>query len=328
MAAPDSQMGAVLNQLAALGGKPIETLTPEEARKQPTPADAVTALLKSEGKPTTPEPVANVANRMIDGAAGKIPARIYTPAGTGPFPVVVYYHGGGWVIATIDTYDASPRAIANAAGAVVVSVEYRKAPENPFPAAHEDAFAAYKWALAHAGEIHGDPSKIAVLGESAGGNMAAAVSMMARDQHIQMPTSQVLVYPVANGDTTTVSMMENANAKPLSRPMMGWFAKQTLKSPSDMTDPRFDILDAPSLAGLPPTTIILAQIDPLRTGGDNFGLKLKAAGVKVDSHIYDGVTHEFFGMGAAVDKAKDAVKFAADGLKSGFSAAPAAKSAN
>ena len=326
MATPDSQMQAVLTQLGTMGGKPIETLSPEEARKQPSPADAVMALLKMQGKPATPEPVTRVSNRMIAGAQGEIPARIYTPSGTGPFPVVVYFHGGGWVIATVDTYDASARAIANAAGAVVVAVEYRKAPEHPFPAAHEDAFAAYKWVLTHTNDLNGDPDRIAVMGESAGGNLAASVSMMARDQHLQVPVYQVLVYPVANADTTTPSYTENANAKPLNKAMMIWFAQHTLKNHSDMTDPRFDILDAPNLVGMPATTVIMAQIDPLRSGGEAYAAKLNAAGVKVDSRAFEGVTHEFFGMGAVVDKAKDAVKMAAAGLKSGFaSAKPAVK---
>ncbi len=316
-AAPGAQMQAVLDQLAALHGKPIETLSAAEARKQPTPADAVKALLEKQGRPTTPEPVGSVTNRMIPGAAGEIPVRIYTPRGAGPFPVVVYYHGGGWVIATLDTYDSSPRALANGANAVVVSVEYRKAPEHKFPAAHDDAFAAYKWVIAHAKEIHGDSARVAVAGESAGGNLAANVAIMARDQHVQMPVYQVLIYPVAGNDFETPSYQENANAKPLNRAMMQWFVRNTVRTPADGADPRISMTNA-DVKGLPPATVILAQLDPLRSEGEAYAARLSDAGIQVDARTYDGVTHEFFGMGAAVDKAKEAEQQASAGLRRGF----------
>jgi acetyl esterase/lipase len=158
-AKPNGQMQAVLDQLVALHPKPITELSAPEARKQPSPADAVKALLRKRGKSTAPEPVGTVVNRVIPGPAGSIPIRIYTPKGNGPFPVVVYYHGGGWVIANLDTYDASPRAIANMANAVVVSSHYRQGPEHKFPAAHQDAFAAYRWVLKNAKGLKGDPSR-------------------------------------------------------------------------------------------------------------------------------------------------------------------------
>ena len=321
MAAPDSQMAAVLSELAALGGRPIETLTPAEARQQPTPTDAVMALLRKQGRSTDPEPVGRVENRTIPGAAGPIAARVYTPAGTAPaggWPVVVYYHGGGFVIATIDTYDASGRALANAAQAVVLAVEYRKGPEAKFPAAHDDAFAAYQWAVANAAGIGGNPAKVAVAGESAGGNLATNVALMARTQNVQAPVHQVLVYPVVNTDTTTASYVENANAKPLNRAMMGWFVRYYTNGPADLTDPRLTPLRQ-NLARLPSATVILAQIDPLRSEGEAYAEALEAAGVAVNTRTYDGVAHEFFGMGAVHPKAKDAVKVAGDDLKAAFS---------
>ena len=183
----------VLDELGMLGGKPIETLSASEARKQPSPTDAVMALLRKEGKPTTPEAVGTVANRMISTSAGALPVRVYTPTGKGPFPVIVYYHGGGFVIATMDTYDGSARALANAAGAVLVSVEYRKGPEHKFPAAHDDALSAYQWVLANAGKIQGDPARVAIAGESAGGNLAMATAIAARDKGLQLPTSILAV---------------------------------------------------------------------------------------------------------------------------------------
>lgn len=315
--APDAQMKAVLDELAKLGPKPLEKLTPAEARSQPTPADAVMALLKREGKSTAPEPVGKVEDRTITGAAGSIPARVYWPKGDGPFSVVLYIHGGGWVIATLDTYDSSARALTNAANAVVVSTHYRQAPEHKFPAAHDDTYAAYKWVVANAVSINGDPGRVAVAGESAGGNMAANVSIRARDEKQHMPLHQVLVYPVADSSFNTPSYEANAIAKPLSKAAMMWFAKHYLKSEQEGKDPRITLIAA-NLQGLPPTTIITAQIDPLRSEGQMLGERLKAAGVDVTVRNYDGVAHEFFGMGAVVDKAKDAVQVAAARLKRGF----------
>lgn len=314
MAKPDPQMQAVLDQLAALGPKPIERLTPTEARKQPSPADAVTALLKKQGKPTTPQPVAKVEDRSIAGPGGRIPIRIYWPNGNGPFPVMLYIHGGGWVIATIDTYDASARALTNASQMVVVSTHYRQGPEHKFPAAHEDTFAAYKWVMQNAKSLNADPARLSVAGESAGGNLAAVISMRARDEKIAMPRRQLLIYPIAGSDLDTASYRENAMAKPLNKAMMQWFFRHYLRSEQDRTNAWVNLVGA-NLKGLPPTTIVNAQIDPLRSEGEQLASRLKEAGVDVRQRTYDGVTHEFFGMGAVVDKARQAVAFGAEGLK-------------
>jgi acetyl esterase len=324
-AKPNEQMQAVLTELAALHPRPITELPAPEARKQPSPADAVKALLKKQGKSTAPEPVGRVVSRTIPGAAGPIPVRIYTPKGAGPFPVVVYYHGGGWVIANLDTYDASPRAVANLANAVVVSSHYRQGPEHKFPATHEDAFTAYRWVLANAKSLKGDPSKVAVMGESAGGNLAAAVSMMARDSGAQLPVYQVLVYPIAGSDVNTPSYQENADAKPLNKPMMEWFFQKYLRTPEDGKNPLIDLVNA-DLKGLPAATVITAQIDPLRSEGKELADRLKDAGTEVDYYNYDGVTHEFFGMGAVIDDAKQAEQQAADGLQKGFTSRTSATS--
>jgi acetyl esterase/lipase len=322
-ALPDQQMQAVLTELQALKPKPIAQLSAIEARKQPTPADAVKALLRKQGKSTAPEPVGNVTNRTIPGAAGPIPVRIYTPKGAGPFPVVVYYHGGGWVIADLDTYDASPRALTNLTNAVVVSAHYRQGPEHKFPAAHQDAFAAYRWVLANARSLKGDASKVAVAGESAGGNLAAAVAMMARDSGAQMPVHQVLVYPIAGYDLNTPSYLENAEAKPLNKPMMQWFFDKYLRSPEDGKSPLVDLVHA-NLQGLPPATVITAQIDPLRSEGKGLADALRSAGAEVDYKNYEGSAHEFFGMGAVLDDARSAQQQAASGLKQGFGSMKAA----
>ena len=317
MAQPDTQSQVVLDQLAALGGKPIETLSAPEARKQPTPTDAVKALLKAQGKPTSPDPAVTSVDRTIQMSTGTLPARIYTPkSGTGPFPVIVYYHGGGWVIANKDVYDGGARALSKLANAVVVSVDYRLGPENRFPAAHDDAYATYEWAIANASSIKGDPKRIALAGESAGGGLAVATAIMARDKKAQMPVAVVSVYPIAGTDTTTPSYVENANAKPLNRAMMSWFFDKYLNGPQDRSDPRVNLVAA-NLAGLPPVTIVNAQIDPLRSDGEMLAQKLRAAGVKTDQRTFPAVTHEFFGMGV-VDKALAAQQMAADALKRAF----------
>ncbi len=315
---PDPQMKAVLNQLAALHGKPIEKLTPAEARRQPTPADAVKALLKKQGKSTAPEPVAKVENTTIPGPAGPIPVRVYTPEGSGPFPVLVYIHGGGWVIATIDTYDSTPRALANLANCMVVSVEYRKAPEHKFPAAHEDCYAVLQYVMKNAESMNGDPKRVAIAGESAGGNMAMAACLMAHDRKGMMPIYQVLVYPVASGTLNWPSVQQNANAKPLNKAMLQWFVKYTVKSPADTRSEYLSLVDAKDVQSLPPATVITAEIDPLRSEGKTLADKLEAAGITVTYKNYDGVTHEFFGMGAVLNKAKAANALAADGLKAAF----------
>ncbi len=322
MAQPAPDLKKVLDALGTLHPKPLETLTPAEARLQPGPTDGVMKVLKNEGKSTAPMPGVITQDISVDGAQGAIPARVYTPEGTDAtgapnLPVIVYFHGGGWVIATLDTYDASARELAKGANAIVISIEYRKAPEYRFPAAHEDAFAAYKWALANAGKYHGDAHRIAVVGESAGGNLAANVSIMARDQNVELPVYEALIYPVAGNDMNTPSYLENAKAKPLNKPMMGWFFKQTLKDPVQKNNKRLDLVHA-NLKGLPPTTVITAQIDPLRSEGQALAAALKKAGVQVTAKTYPGMAHEFFGMGAVVKDAKAAEDLVNTQLKQAF----------
>jgi acetyl esterase len=313
----DPHMQKVLDALAALNPKPIETLTPEEARKQPTPADAVKKVLTDMGKPAAPEPGVTVRTMTIGSGDASFPVHIYTPEGKGPFPVMVYYHGGGFVIADTGVYDASPRALAKMANAIMVAVDYRRAPEHPFPAAPNDAFAAYQWAIDHAREFDGDPMRVAVGGESAGGNLATVVSMMARDQNVALPVHQLLVYPVVNDDMNTPSYKRNENARPLNKAMMGWFFKHYGGDPKN---PYALPMKAESLKGLPPATIVAAEIDPLLSEGKAYAERLRKDGVAVSYKEYKGVAHEFFGMGAVVPTAKEAEQFAADALKKAFAA--------
>ena len=232
--------------------------------------------------------------------------------------MIVYYHGGGFVIANKDVYDAAPRAIARQAKAIVLSIDYRQAPEHKFPAAHDDAFAAYQWALKNAQSLGADPNHIAVAGESAGGNLAINVSMRARDQGIKLPVHQLLVYPVAGTNMNTESYLQNANAKPLGKGGMAWFMKMYTNKPSDAQDTRLNVIEA-NLKGLPSTTIITAEIDPLRSEGKELASRLKAQGVNVSYRNFEGVTHEFFGMAPVIDEAKKAQDFAVSELKGAFS---------
>lgn len=316
----DADMKRVIDKLGSLGGKPIEELTADEARKQPTPPDAVKALLKDEGKSAEPAPGVTTADITVDGATGPLPARVYKPDGAADqLPVVLYFHGGGWVIADLDTYDAAPRAMAKSANAVVISVHYRQAPEHKFPAAHDDAVAAYKWVLANASAQGGDAKRVAVMGESAGGNLAINVAIAARDQKLQLPVHQALIYPAAGVDMETASYKENATAKPLNKAMMAWFVEQISKSPDDKNSPMLDLVGRADVKGLPPTTVVTAQIDPLRTDGEKLADKLNSAGVNVESQNFEGATHEFFGMDAVVKDAGEAQAFVAGRLKASFS---------
>ncbi|WP_133272703.1 alpha/beta hydrolase [Hymenobacter radiodurans] len=305
------EMQAVIEQLMSFNNKPLPELTAAEARKQPSPADAAMKQMQVSNITPPPMQVDTASQTLMTG----VKARIYTPkAGAAPFPVIVYYHGGGWVIATIDTYHASAQALAEQTGAVVVSVEYRKGPEHKFPTAHDDAFAAYQWALKNAASIKGDPKRVAVAGESAGGGLACAVSMQARDKGVALPKHQLLVYPIAGYDTTTPSYQKSTETAPLNKAGMEWFFKNYLRTAADGKDSRINLVAA-NLKGLPPTTIIAAEYDPLTSEGKTLGDKLTAAGVKVNYKLYEGTTHEFFGMAAVVPEAKQAQSVAVADLK-------------
>ena len=311
-----TQMQAVLDELTALGGKPVTELSAKDARKQPSPADAVKKLMERQN--IKPEKSGKTDDVSIKLSTGEVKGRVYRPDGDGPFPVILYIHGGGWVLADLDTYDASPRALSKATNAVVISTDYRHAPEHKFPAAHEDVFGAYQWTLENAGRWGGDASRVAVVGESAGGNMAVSLSMMAQAKGMQMPVHQVLVYPVASTSMKSESYEQHAQAAPLNAAMMKWFFDNTLSTEDDWKNHQIDLLGAKTLAGLPSTTIITADIDPLRSEGEMLAKKLQEDGVKVDYKNYEGVTHEFFGMGAVVDTAQQAVNQAATNLKTAF----------
>ncbi|MET0382894.1 MAG: alpha/beta hydrolase [Burkholderiaceae bacterium] len=317
----DKDMKEVLDQLAALTDKHIEDLDVAAARREPTPADAVKALLAKQGRSADPAAlVPGLSARDIDipGPGGALSARVYTPTGAGPFPTIVYFHGGGWVIADKDVYDGGARGLSNEANAVVVSVDYRRAPEHKFPAAWDDALAAYRWVSLHADDLNGDPDRIALAGESAGGNLALSTAIAARDQGLpRQPCHVVAVYPVTQTSLNTESYLENAVAKPLSRAMVAWFVDKLIASPDDLKDSRLQLIDA-ELAGLPSITIITADIDPLRSDGAKMEDALRKARVPVERRNYEGVTHEFFGAAAVVAQAREAQAWAGERLLQAF----------
>ena len=317
--APDihPEMLAVIEKLESYGAPPVETLNAVTARMNPTPTVAVMDLIK-ENHIRLPVPQIDTVGKNIPVNGGTIHIRIYTPkAIMRNYPLILYIHGGGWVIADMNTYDASAIGICEQTGSVVVSVNYRQGPENKFPTAHQDCFAAYQWMLKNASSMKGDTSRVGILGESAGGNLAANVSIMARDKRIKMPMAEVLVYPIAQSDTNTASYQKNAIAKPLNRSMMVWFYRMYLPSMKMASDPRIDLTKA-NLKGLPPTTIITAELDPLQSDGQILRDKMKLQGVEVTYQNYNGVTHEFFGMAAIVPEAKLAQALASAQLKIAF----------
>jgi len=305
----DPQAQAFLEQLAASGAPPLHELSVAEARQ------VIVALFGVQGDS---EPVGAVANRMIPGAAGEIPARIYTPPGTGPFPLLVYFHGGGWVIGNLEAYDATCRALTNAARCVVAAMEYRLAPEHKFPTAPEDCYAATQWVAAHATAIGGDPARLALGGDSAGGNLTAVVAQMVRDRGGPVLCYQLLVYPVTDHNYDTASYRENAEGYLLTRDAMVWFWNHYLRSPADGSNPMASPLRADNLRGLPPAMVITAEFDPLRDEGEAYAARLQEAGVPVTLKRYDGMIHGFFCLGTVLEQGKRALEDAAAALRTAF----------
>jgi acetyl esterase len=233
--------------------------------------------------------------------------------------LLVYFHGGGWVLGGIETHDGVCRELANAAGCVVVSVDYRLAPEHKFPAAVEDCYAATQWAAAHAGDLGADARRLAVGGDSAGGNLAAVVSQMAPDRGGPPIVFELLVYPVTTAAFDTPSYRDNAEGYLLTAGDMRWFWNHYLNGPADADNPYASPLRATRLAGLPPALVITAEFDPLRDEGEQYAQRLEEAGVPTRLIRYDGMIHGFFGMSHMMDKAKAAVREAGANLRLAFS---------
>lgn len=257
-----------------------------------------------------PEAVRKVENRRIAGPAGEIPIRIYTPEGTSPFPILIYFHGGGWVLSNLDTHDMLCRKFTNRIGCIVVSVDYRLAPEHKFPAAVEDSYAAVQWVAENAHTFGGDPSRIAVSGDSAGGNLSAVVTLLARNLHGPSLAYQFLIYPATDyfGDAIKrSSYRENGDGYFLTITGIERFLDHYLVKEEDGKDMRFAPLRAESLKDLPPALIITAEYDPLRDEGELYAQRLREAGVPVTLLRYDGMIHGFFTMSGVIDKANLAI---------------------
>lgn len=286
----DPHLAGVLQMMASSGAKPIHESTPEESRA------GYLALTAGSLTDEQRVPVASTQDTTIPGPAGAIPARIYRPEGTGPVPTVIYFHGGGYVIGDLNTHDNMCREICRGTQAVVVSVDYRLAPEHPFPAGIEDAIAAAKWIVAHASELGGN-NTVGVAGDSAGGNFSAVVTQQLRDAGIAL-AAQLLIYPAVDHATAMYpSIEQNGKGYFLELDTMAWFINHYLGSQAETKDPRFAPLQAKSLAKLPPAVVLTAEFDPLRDQGAAYAEALRAAGGQAELIEGLGMIHGFFDMG-------------------------------
>ncbi len=281
----------------------------------------IRADLVSQGTPEEYLPaVFQIDNIEIPGPAGEIPVRIYRPSDKGNLPVLMWFHGGGWVFGSLDGAELSCRRFANEAQCVVVSVDYRLAPENPFPRPIDDCYAATVWVYKSAEELNIDSKRIAVGGDSAGGNLAACVAYRSRDKGPKL-IFQLLVYPAVDADFTRPSYIENGEAYGLTIEWMAWFWDCYTPNKADRTNPLVAPLHASDLSGLPHAHIITAEFDPLRDEGEAYGKALKSAGVEVETHRYNGMIHGFFNMltSEPVEEISKATQLATEALKSAFS---------
>ncbi|HSG89540.1 MAG TPA: alpha/beta hydrolase [Pseudomonadales bacterium] len=294
----------LLEQMAAAGAPPMSEM----------PAAAAREMYRAMQPPAPEIEVGAVEDRVVPTPSGDVPVRIYRPAGTGPFPLHVHYHGGGWVIGDLDTHDADCRELCRGAGCVVVAVDYRLAPEHRFPAAPEDCYAATCWAAEHAADLGARPGPISVGGDSAGGNLAAVVSLMARDRGGPQIALQLLIYPVTDAAMDTVSYRDNADGYLLSADSMSWFWDHYCPDASLRLDPLASPLHAPDLSGLPPALVMTAEFDPLRDEGEAYAERLRAAGVRVDVRRFDGLIHGFFSQARMIPAARAGVDAAVAAL--------------
>jgi acetyl esterase len=305
----DPQVRAAIDAATAAGIKPAAMLSIAEARAA---TEARAALMNQN-----PEPVHEVTERTIAGPGGDLLLRIYRPDRPAPLPVLVYFHGGGWVRGSLDSSEQLCRALTNQAGCLIVSVDYRLAPEAKYPAAPDDCYAATVWVAEHARELGVDAGRLAVGGDSAGGNLAAAVSLMARDRGGPPIRFQLLMYPVTAYNFDTVSYHENARGYMLERADMLHYWQHYLPNEAAAAEP-YAAPQRGDLRGLPPAHVTTAEFDPLRDEGQAFAEQLRAAGVPTTSRCYEGLIHGFYGMGTVVDRARQAIRETADALRQGL----------
>ncbi|WP_155374815.1 alpha/beta hydrolase [Catellatospora vulcania] len=304
------QVQAMRARREASDAPQLYTLSVDEAR-----AADLASIQASGGDP---EPVAEVVDREIDGPGGPLPIRVYRPVLGGELPVLVYFFGGGWTLGTIDTSDAVCRSLANAAGCLVVAAGYRLAPEHKFPAAVHDCHAAVRWVAANAAAIGADPARIAVGGDSAGGNLAAAVTLLARTDGDLPLAGQLLVYPNTDHRSHTASLREGTDPYLFNATSVAWYWANYLATPEDGLNPLASPLRADTLAGLPPALIVTAEYDPLRDQAEEYARRLGREGVPVTLTRYDGMVHGFFCMGGELDAGRRALAQAAAQLRTWF----------
>jgi acetyl esterase len=308
----DPQAEALIASTA--GTRPVEELTIQEAR------EGFEQRVRLTGG--QPEPVEQVISSEIPGPGGAIAVRMYVPRGDPPLPALVYFHGGGWVRGSLQTHDVLCRALANGGGCTVVSVDYRMAPEHTFPAAFDDCLAATRWVAEHASEIGVDARHLAVGGDSAGGNLAAAVALSLRDQGGPRLLHQLLIYPVTDYNFETRSYIDNATGYMLTRESMRYYWRLYLRDEADAQDQRAAPLRAKSFANLPPALVITAEFDPLRDEGRAYAEQLRAAGTPAAYSEYAGMVHGFVTSAGVIDQGRAAIREAADALRAAFAAAP------
>ena len=311
----DPQAQAVIDTVSSLGLPAVWEVTPEQAR--------INAAARP--RPAGPE-VGAILNMSVPGPDGNVRVRIYTPEGQGPFPVLVWYHGGGWVVGDLESADPTARHLCKGAECVVVSVDYRLSPETKFPGPAEDCYAATVWAAKNAASIGGDASRLAVGGDSAGGNLAAAISLMAADRGGPDIVHQLLVYPVTERNYETPSYSQNAEGFLLARDAMIWYWDAYLADAADAANPYAAPMKAENLAGQPSALVITAEYDPLRDEGEAYGRRLQEAGVETTISRYEGMIHGFFGMVGVMDKSGQVMEEATSALRAAFAgtAVPAA----
>jgi acetyl esterase len=300
------QAKAFLDNLAAGGAPPIEQLPLADAR-------AVRSEMIEAGGPE--QPVAEVRNRSVPGPDGPIRIRVYRPVRNETLPALIFFHGGGFVICNLDTHDRQCRALANASGCAVISVDYRLAPENKYPAAVNDAYAATQFIAEHPAEFGIDPNRIAVGGDSAGGNLATVVALLSRERGGPRLKFQLLIYPVVDFYDQSPSMQQYSQGYFLTREGMDWFTNSYLPSREAGLEPSASPMNATDLSALPPAMVITAECDPLRDQGEEYARKLQGAGVPVELKRYEGMIHPFFQFGGILDTARVAMNDAASALR-------------
>ena len=320
---PSAAMTTVLAERQAMHADDLAGLSADNARQVPSLIDAANAVPNVRGLPATVTPVPQFQPVTASAATGPRPARLFRPELARDTPTILFFTGGTWVTGSLDNYEESARQLAARTGYVVVLLDTRRAPEAQFPAMHDDAYALYQWARAHLREWGADPTRVALAGESIGGNLALSVAMQARDDsarggRIPAPDALVLITPWAGTALNTPSMKENAGSLPLTRAIVDWAQDDYVPRSRDLHDPRLDLAARTDFANLPPTTVVLAPIDPMRSSGEEVAARLSAAGVRTDARLFPGTTQDFFGLGAQVPEAAAAEDYVANRLKAAF----------